>query len=280
MEKFLIATNELKDKDGKVTNRVVKYLESKGKICCFCQKDKDNRIIHNSIPGDIDCCVMIGGDGSLIEAAKAVINVPILGVNMGTLGYLTETEVNYVEAALNKIIVGKFYEEERMMLTGRFQGKTVKALNEIVVTRKGHLRIIHFNLYVNGMLLYSYRADGIIISTPTGSTAYNMSAGGPIVEPTAEVIIVTPICPHDSSSRSIILSAEDEIAVEIGVMRDGKTERTYLSFDGTDNYELTSGQRVTIKKAEYPARLIKTGIGTSFLQRFRDKMKGNIRYEN
>lgn len=280
MNKFLIVTNELKDKDGKVTNRVRRYLESKGKECCSCKKDRDNRIIKESIPEDVDCCIMIGGDGSLIEAAKAVTDVPILGVNMGTLGYLTETEVNYVEAALNKIIAGKYFEENRMMLTGKFHGGEVQALNEIVVTRKGHLRIIHFNLYVNGMLLYSYRADGIIISTPTGSTAYNMSAGGPIVEPTAQVIIVTPICPHDSSSRSILLSADDEIAVEIGVARGGETERTYLSFDGADNYELTSGQRVTINRSEHPARLIKTGIGTSFLQRFRDKMKGNIRYEN
>lgn len=275
MEKFLVVTNELKDKDGKVTARVKKYLEGKGKTCCSCKKDAENRIIKDSIPKDVDCCVMIGGDGSLIEAAKAVTNVPLLGVNMGTLGYLTEVEVNYVEAALNKVITGRYFTENRMMLCGEFgKGKKVLALNEIVVTRKGHLRIIHFNLYVNGMLLYSYRADGIIISTPTGSTAYNMSAGGPIVEPTASVIIVTPICSHDSSSRSIVLSADDEIVVEIGAAREGKTERTYLSFDGTDNYELTSGQRVKITKGDIPAKLIKTG-GTSFLQRFRDKMKGN-----
>lgn len=275
MEKFLVVTNEIKDKEGKVTERVRKYLEDKGKVCFFCQRDEENRIIRQSIPEQIDCCVVIGGDGSLIEAVKAVADVPLLGVNMGTLGYLTEVEVNYVEAALNKVITGRYFMENRMMLCGEFgEHKKVKALNEIVVTRKGHLRIIHFNLYVNGTLLYSYKADGIIISTPTGSTAYNMSAGGPIVEPTASVIVVTPICPHDCSLRSIVLSAEDEIVVEIGAARGGKTERTYLSFDGTENYELTSGQRVRICKADTSARFIKTG-GTSFLQRFRDKMKGN-----
>ena len=129
--------------------------------------------------------MVIGGDGSLIEVARLLWkrDVPVLGINMGTVGYLTEVEVSHIDQAIRQIAAGDYEVEDRMMLEGSFEGqKEDVALNDIVVCRKGELRVIHFRLYVNGALLNSYEADGIIISTPTGSTAYNLSAGGPIVE--------------------------------------------------------------------------------------------------
>ena len=129
-----------------------------------------------------------------------------MGINMGTLGYLTEIEVDRIEESLDQILSGHYMLEDRMMLDGIFDdgGENV-ALNDIVLSRKGNLRIIHFNVYVNGTLLNSYDADGIVISTPTGSTAYNLSAGGPIVEPTASLIVITPICSHALNTSSIVL---------------------------------------------------------------------------
>ena len=161
------------------------------------------------------------------------------------------------------------------MLRGTFDnGNSGIALNDIVLSRKGALRVIHFNLYVNGALLNSYEADGIIISTPTGSTAYNLSAGGPIVEPTASIIVLTPICSHALNKSSIVLSADEEIMIEIGDGRSGKKEEVYISFDGADMIELKTGDRIRICKSEHTAALMKLSKD-SFLERLRRKMKGS-----
>ena len=132
--------------------------------------------------------------------------------------------------------------EDRMMLEGIFEdGSKDVSLNDIVISRKGELRVIHFQLYVNGELLKSYEADGIIISTPTGSTAYNLSAGGPIVEPTASLIVITPICSHALNTSSIVLSSDDEIGIEIGMGRHESKEEVFTTFEGADTVVLTTG---------------------------------------
>ena len=230
----------------------------------------------DSIPKDIDCAIVIGGDGTLIGVARLLKKeVPIMGINMGTLGYLTEIEVDRIEESLDQILSGHYMLEDRMMLDGIFDdgGENV-ALNDIVLSRKGNLRIIHFNVYVNGTLLNSYEADGIVISTPTGSTAYNLSAGGPIVEPTASLIVITPICSHALNTSSIVLSAEDEIRIEIGEGRHGRSEEVYISFDGTDTREIVTGQTVTIRRSAMITKLMKLSK-VGFLEILRRKMKGN-----
>ncbi len=277
MEKFLIVTNDWKDKDGTVTNKVKRILEDGGKTYVLCQKDEHKRIIRGKIPEDIDCAIVIGGDGSLIEAARILKDgIPILGINMGMLGYMMEAEVETVENSLRKVLNGQYMIEERMMLSGIFQDKAPGiALNDIVLTRRGELRVIHFNLYVNGALLNSYEADGVIVSTPTGSTAYNLSAGGPIVEPTASIIVITPICPHALlNTSSIVLPADDEIEIEIDRGGLGRTEEVYISFDAADTVELKTGDRIKICKSEHTASLMILGED-SFLERLRRKMKGS-----
>lgn len=276
MERFFVVTNDGKDKDGQVTRKVAQILEKRGKTCILCEKDEQKNIIVESIPKEIDCAIVIGGDGSLIEVARLLKKeIPILGINMGTLGYLTEVEVEHVEEALNQILDGNYMTEDRMMLDGWFDDDTQGvALNDIVLFRKGALRIIHFNLYVNGALLNSYEADGIIISTPTGSTAYNLSAGGPIVEPTAAMIVVTPICSHALNTSSIVLSAEDEIRIEIGEGRHGRSEEVFISFDGTNARGLKTGQTLTIRRSKMITKLMKLSK-ISFLEILRRKMKGN-----
>ena len=275
MERFFVVTNEGKDKDGQVTGRVKALLEARGKSCTLCE-DVWKDMTADSMPKDIACVIVIGGDGTLIGVARLLKKeVPIMGINMGTLGYLTEIEVDRIEESLDQILSGHYMLEDRMMLDGIFDdgGENV-ALNDIVLSRKGNLRIIHFNVYVNGTLLNSYEADGIVISTPTGSTAYNLSAGGPIVEPTASLVVITPICSHALNTSSIVLSAEDEIRIEIGEGRHGRSEEVYISFDGTDTREIVTGQTVTIRRSAMITKLMKLSK-VSFLEILRRKMKGN-----
>lgn len=277
MDKFLIVTNDGKDEDYKVTQQVKSLLEAGGKTCILCKKNDNKKIVCELIPEEIDCAVVIGGDGSLIEAARVLRerSTPVIGINMGTLGYLTEVELHHIEEAVSSILKGEYMLESRMMLEGMFEdGRSDVSLNDIVVSRRGELRVIHFNLYVNGELLNAYEADGVIISTPTGSTAYNLSAGGPIVEPTASMIVITPICSHALNTRSIVLSAEDEIVIEIGKGRHQMTEEVFVTFDGTDTVNLVTGNKVTIRKANTATRILKLSQ-VSFLETLRRKMKGN-----
>ncbi len=277
MDRFYIVTNDGKDPDFAVTDKVKSLLLQEKKTVCLCRKDEEKRIIKDTIPGQIDCVIVIGGDGSLIEAARVFYarEVPILGINMGTLGYLTEVEVKDIDEGLRQLIKGDYTLESRMMIEGIFpDGERDVALNDIVVSRKGVLRVLHFKLYVNGELLNSYEADGIIISTPTGSTAYNLSAGGPIVEPTASLIVITPICSHALNTSSIVLSAEDEIVIEIGRGRNGTVEEVFTTFDGADMVSLKTGERVVIRRSRADTKIVKLSkIG--FLEILRRKMKGN-----
>lgn len=276
MERFYIVTNDGKDKDRKITRHICDILKRAGKTCFLAQKDEKKNIIPDTVPQELDCAIVIGGDGSLIEVARLVKSeIPILGINMGTLGYLTEVEISDLDEAIGKILDGNYQIESRMMLEGSFEkADSDIALNDIVVSRKGDLRVIHFNIYVDGAFLNSYEADGMIVSTPTGSTAYNLSAGGPIVEPTASMIVLTPICSHALNTSSIVLPAEDEIVIEIGEGRNGREEEVFVTFDGADVVELRTGDKVTITKSQHETKLMKLSK-VSFLEILRRKMKGN-----
>ena len=270
MDKFYVITNAPKDKDLKTTNYIKACIESHGKECVLA-------VEHPEFPKDTDCVLVLGGDGTLIRAARELReqDVPMIGINLGTLGYLTEVELQNIDSAIAHIIHEKLPEEKRMMLKGIVCGQYEDtALNDIVLTRLGTLRIIRFNIYVNGELLNAYQADGVIVSTPTGSTGYNLSAGGPIVQPTASMIVITPICSHALNTRSIVLSADDEIVIEIGQGRDGKLEEAVVSFDGDHHVQVKTGDRIVIRKAKDTTKLLKLSK-ISFLETLRKKMKGN-----
>ena len=275
LKKFWIVTNDGKDTNHAVTGKVKELLEIAGRSCILCEKDAEKNIIRERIPDMIDCAIVIGGDGSLIEVARTLWkrDVPILGINMGTLGYLTEVEVGNLAEDITQMLKGDYLYEERMMLEGMFpNGKKDVALNDIVVSRKGDdLRIIYFKLFVNGELLNSYEADGIIISTPTGSTAYNMSAGGPIVDPKAQMMLITPINDHNLSSKSIVISADEEVTVELGKRRSQKDEMVEVSFDGDSKVRLEVGDRFVVRRAEDTAKICKLS-SESFLEILRRKM--------
>ncbi|MCP1101157.1 NAD+ kinase [Aequitasia blattaphilus] len=277
MEKILIVTNETKDLDYSVTKKVSQILADKGRACILHDKGSDLNTLSKYTKKDIDLALVIGGDGSLIRLARALMNtnIPILGINMGTLGYLTEVELSNIEDAMEQICSENFEIEDRMMLEGALEDGTKSvALNDIVVNRNGGLRVLHFDIYVNGKLLNSYQADGMIISTPTGSTAYNLSAGGPIVEPTASLIVVTPICSHALNKSSIVLSPEDVIEIQIGEGKNHAIEEAIVTFDGADTTVIKTGDRVRIYKADAKTKIVKLNK-VSFLDTLRRKMKGN-----
>lgn len=277
MDIFYLITNQMKDKDNRVTNEIKTYLEQQGKVCYISQKDEQGYILPGSVPEDAQCALVIGGDGTLIRAARELsgTNIPLLGINMGTLGYLAEVELSGVHSALDRLFADDVEIENRMMLTGNVCGMSEHAaFNDIVVTREGALRLVHFKVYVNNVLLNSYEADGVIVSTPTGSTGYNLSAGGPIVEPTASMFVITPICSHALNTSSIVLSGEDTIEVEIGEGRYGGTEHACVTFDGAEMLSVTTGDRIRIRKANSTTRLLKLNK-ESFMKIMRKKMKGN-----
>lgn len=270
MKKFYVITNQTKDKSLEITYQIKNYIEEHGKECFLAAE-------NNVVPEDVDCILVLGGDGTLIRAARELraCDVPLLGINMGTLGYLTEAEVGSIEESLDCLMKGETHVEARMMLKGVVNGDIEDvALNDIVLTRSGMLHIIEYNIYVNGELLNTYHADGVIVSTPTGSTAYNLSAGGPIVKPTATMIVITPICSHALNTSSIVLSAEDEIVLEIGKGRDGGIEEAEVFFDGERSVAVRTGDRIVIQKAEDTTKLLKLSR-VSFLEILRKKMKGN-----
>lgn len=282
MNHFLIVSNPYKDKDLMVTNQIKDILESYGKKCTIDanQKEIDITMEYNKIlnvPQDTDCVIVLGGDGTLIRTAREIMEtkIPIMGVNLGTLGYLTDVEVKDIENYLKELFKGNYHIEERMRLFATVRHNDFiqedNALNEICLTRAGSLKVLSFHLYVNGEYLYTYHADGMIFATPTGSTAYNLSAGGPIVEPGAKMMVLTPICPHSLNTRSIVISDEDQITIEIPDNGMGQAQEAEINFDGRRICRVKTGDVIQISKSTKTTKLIKFGH-TSFLETVHKKM--------
>ena len=189
---------------------------------------------------------------------------------------MAEIDQHSIYPALDRLMSDRFTIERRMMLAGRVMraGKELAsniALNDIVISREGALRVVRFNNYVNDTYLNTYKADGIIVSTPTGSTGYSLSAGGPIISPGASLILMTPLAPHTLNTRSIVFPAEDVISVEIGEGRDGGIEQGVASFDGAARVPMITGDRILISKSNKYTRIIKIYI-ISVLETDREKM--------
>lgn len=278
MNRFFIASNELKDRDHSEAAALKAFIESKGAFVA------DELASLGSgfgwqIPEDTDCLIVLGGDGTMLRAARNLKNkkIPILGINLGHLGYLTAGDKNSAKDTIEQVLAGRCVIEERIMLQGNLcRGGEVLvenlALNDITVTRNHSLKTINLGLYVNDDLLYRYRADGIIISTPTGSTAYNLSCGGPIVEPTADLLLVTPIAPHSLNNRSLVLSSQDEIGLEIIENDDPDPDMEYCAyFDGDFMIRLEPGDRFRVCRAPEVTRILKLS-DRSFLDTLRKKM--------
>lgn len=283
MSHYLIRTNESKDAGFEVTNHIKDYLEKNGASVDI--EIMDDEKIYGKEEAAVfeekkrpDAVIVLGGDGTMLRAARDFVEegVPLLGVNMGSLGYLAEVEKSNIDAALSKLIKGQYFIEERMMLEGSVlrDGKPVAhtvALNDIAVLKSLPYRAINFDVYVNGQFLKNYCADGVIVSTPTGSTGYNLSAGGPVVEPCADLLVLTPVSPHTITSRSIILAGEDEVYIEIKDAKNGGVQDAFAMSDGAAHFELKTGDTFVMRRSDKRTRIIKLNK-VSFLEILQKKM--------
>ena len=220
---------------------------------------------------DAEMLIVLGGDGTLLTAAReaAQYDVPILGVNLGKLGFLTTLDRDEI-TPFERILNGEYTIDERMMLDVCVQDKRFYALNDVVISRNSISRIMDIEVRHDEELLDQYRADGLIIATPTGSTAYSMSAGGPIVEPGTPLMLVTPICPHSLHSRSIVVSHNRTLSVNV---QKPEKHGAIVTIDGQESCDLMDGCEIVIKKSAHKARLVRVRLN-SFFDTFRKKMSG------
>ena len=242
MNHFYIIANAQKDYQLEITKKIQQFIIQNGGTCDYQLNQEQEGTIFDKrqIPDDTECIFVVGGDGTLLGAARIMAdrNIPLIGVNTGHVGYLCELETDTVLNGVKQLLTEKEYTiEQRILLSGSCitrEGKTKQqmALNDVVIHRSGRLQVVDLIIFVNGEYLNTYSADGIIIATPTGSTAYSMSAGGPIVDPKANLLLITPISPHTLNAKSIVLGAEDKITIEVAVRNGEQEEKVEVSFDG------------------------------------------------
>lgn len=283
--KVIITPNPYRDKNLSCAAQAKEILEKAGidtVVCLAFDVDKDfalpktvdlkelNRELKNS-----DMLVCFGGDGTLLHASKAATyhGVPVLGVNIGTMGFMAELEVSEIGQLAN-LARQDYRLEERMMLSVSVLRDGVEvlhenALNDAVITKGAVARVIQMDIYCDGIEAISFSGDGVIVCTPTGSTAYSMSAGGPIVEPVAENIVVTPVCAHTMLSRPIVTSGSRTIDVRIG--RIGR-KNAFLSVDGGRAFRLNTGDTIRIQRSRYTTKLVRLS-NKSFFEILNKKLK-------
>ena len=280
MKHFYLIVNKEKENAEKGAEMIAEYLSRQGCECLWDQEPPDTSEYRytdgRKVPQETECVIVLGGDGTLIQASRDLAgrNLPLFGVNMGHLGYLTQICCERdILTAMDDLLADRYRLEHRMMLQGRVisDGRTVAediALNDIILGRMG-LHTLKYELYVNGEFFNEYTADGMIMATPTGSTAYNLSAGGPIAAPESDLIIMTPICPHTLNSRSIVLSSENRIMLKV---TGGEDREQFLSFDGDTVVKLRRGDRIEVERSEITTTLVQLSQ-VSFLENIRKKMK-------
>jgi NAD+ kinase len=286
--KVVLSPNPYRDRGLKAAQAADKILKNVGVKTVMCLPfslegngtDFPKHIRFGEIEEELksaDMLICFGGDGTILHAAKSAnaCHVPILGVNLGSVGFMAELEQSELPL-LSRLACGKYTLEARVMLdvAVRREGKIVYtdlALNDAVVAKGAIARVVDLEVYGDNVLITSFSSDGVVISTPTGSTAYSMSAGGPIVEPTAENMIVTPICPHALSARSFVLGSERLVSVKMGKM----TRKTaYLSVDGGKAFKLIGGDVVELRVSEDKTNLVHL-TGRTFYEILSQKLGGH-----
>lgn len=228
---------------------------------------------ETELPDELDLLVVLGGDGTLLHGAALVADrgVPILGINLGHLGFLTSCAPGDAQLALERALAGKLPLEERLRLRcdvvrGSGERVTRYACNDAVINQGALARLIELEAYLDDQLITRYRADGLIVATPTGSTAYTLAAGGPIVTPEVRAVVVTPICPHTLTNRPVVVPATSRVMVRLG----SPAEHIMLTIDGQWGVSLSDGDRVEISQAVRPLRLFRSA--QSYFDVLREKM--------
>lgn len=273
MNNFIIISDAEKDIHHETAEEIKRYLASHGKCA---------KIVGSSaqIGRDkwADMAIVLGGDGYVIQAAKhfAGESVPILGVNFGTLGFLSVVEKPRIHQALDDILKGNYEVERRMALTGRLEkaaaGEAIGlAVNEFIIGKQDFGHMITAEVFVDDELLDTYVADGILVSTPTGSTAYNLSAAGPVLAPGMEAMIITPVCPHSLNKRSLVVSSDSRLRIEVGRTKENYKDEAAIRGDGQMLWTVSTGDVIWIEKAKATFDMVHLG-DVSFFERMRSKL--------
>ncbi|MBE7027608.1 MAG: NAD(+)/NADH kinase [Ruminococcaceae bacterium] len=282
IKKIMIVPNSSKDNNFEYLREVIDIIDGRAEIYIsdvFLPYGIENVIFAEKkiIYSKVDLILVLGGDGTLLSAANdaAFYEIPVLGVNLGRLGFLAEVERCDVNNCLNKLFAGDFIIEDRMMLSAcvlRGNEKMVEfnALNDIVVTKGVNATLMDFNINICGEFVDDYKSDGVILSTPTGSTAYSLSAGGPLVSPDLEVILLTPICPHKLYSRALVVSADDTI--EIKTTADEIFSAAIMA-DGQKKSDIKEGDILVVKRSERVTKLVRL-TEKGFYGKLRQKLMG------
>lgn len=277
-----IIVNFDKPKVLNITRQIIDWLEKHGKKVLVTEAGSDTGIgkeipvcPEEELAEKAECIIVLGGDGTLLNSARSVSvrGIPLFGVNLGQLGFLTEIELPDLIPALEKLTTGKYGIEERMMIqaTVHRDGKDIAqfyGLNDAVITKGAFARLIRLKTFVNDEYVDIYPADGLIIASATGSTAYSLSAGGPLVVPTLGLMIVTPICPHTLYSRPLVIDKDSVVRVEL----QETMAEVMLTIDGQSGFQLEPFDEVTIKKAPFNAKLMKLNQ-RGFYEILRTKLK-------
>lgn len=279
MKNFLIVARSFSDLHEKYINIIRDYIKSHGGMCILdldTVSDTSDNVIH--VDDAIECIITVGGDGTVVRVAQNVNNrnVPIVGLNCGHLGYLCDMTVENIEHCLDQLLNDNYKLDKRMMLEAECSNDVAsnyRALNDIVVAPiAAGLYVLNLTVKVNGIPLYSHNCDGLIVSTPTGSTAYNLSANGPIVSPHADCIVLTPINPHTLNSRSIILASTDEVEVSIEARHEEDDPQANIIYDGTLRQVLKAGETLRIYRSEATSIMCMLE-NVNFLERIRARMQ-------
>lgn len=285
MKKYFTVTNTSKDVDLKFTHEVIDYLTEIGMECTgtmVISEMSDGNYIHansQNVTSDTEFILILGGDGTFIHVGKDLnsLNIPIIGINLGNLGFLAEVEKDNYKEDLKHILKDETHIEDRMLLdaTVIHDGKeifNILAFNDIVLSKTKTKGIIDFDVVVNDRYLNSYSSDGMVISTPTGSTGYNLSAGGPVVYPTAEIILATPICAHSLNSRTVVFSAEAIIDLVAKNRINSEGQEMIASFDGENDILLYDKDIIRCKKGKSTVKILRLNK-TSFVEHLGKKMR-------
>ncbi len=300
MNSIYILYNPDKEDESGVLPGLCGYIRARGgryeTIDCYSFSALGKEQVSEVLEG-YECIIVLGGDGTLLNAASAAshVDIPLFGINLGTVGFLTEGEVINWREIIDRLFADDFDIQERMMIKGSIKKSICgsvsvsdtlssdntsghssgvfrkRALNDIVISRAGFSRLIGLDVYVNGSFLNAYEGDGIIISTPTGSTGYNLSAGGPIVDPMAKLMIITPVCPHSLTSKSIVLPSDANVSIAIAKKRKTQDTEAIVSFDGGNDYELSAGDVLDICTSQRTTKLIKAS-DVNFYEILRNKL--------
>lgn len=240
MKSIGIFVNLEKDANFNITKEIISTIESMGANCEVA-----------TIGKEYDFVISLGGDGTFLAVARNFPSIEIVGINLGNLGFLAEIDKDNFKEALERILSGNYSVEKRFFIETTIHDKTLYALNDIVVSRGIIPKLLELELYFNGKFVDNYTADGLIISTPTGSTAYSMSAGGPIVDPKLDVLIVTPICAHSLHQRPIIIDASTEVKIK------AKVDGFLIAADGQETVESENIKEIVINRSTNYTKLIK-----------------------